>query len=35
MFVQILECQAPLHLCKAPLIRNFLVTVLLASQAFH
>jgi len=42
MFIQISECQAPLHICKAtptaqmprPPI-DFLVTVLLLHQAFH
>jgi len=35
MFPQILECQASLHKCTAPPIEDFLVTVLLARQAFH
>jgi len=35
MFVQILECQSPLHKCKATPIEDFLVTVLLARQAFN
>jgi len=35
MFVQISDCQAPLHKCKVPPIEDFLVTVLLARQAFH
>jgi len=36
MFVQVSECQAPLHKCKAlQPTEDFLVTVLLPHQAFH
>jgi len=36
MFVQISECQAPLHKCTVkPPIEDFLVTVLLPHQVFH